>query len=51
MRFAPFKDLKKRYIEVLLETQDMRVATARAFENEDKFKLFLSEWKKFWLEQ
>ena len=51
VRFAPFKDLKKRYIEVLLETQYMRVATARAFENEDKFKLFLSEWKKFWLEQ
>ena len=51
VRFAPFKNLKSRYLEILLETQDMRAATARAFENEDKFRLFIAEWKKFWLER
>jgi len=49
VRFQPFKNLKKDYVEVLLETHDMRKATAAAFGSADKLKNFISEWKKFWL--
>ena len=48
VRFRPFKDLKKKYVEALFTTHDMRKATAAAFGGEDALKLFVSEWKKFW---
>ena len=51
VRFAPFKDVKKRYFEKLIQTLDMNVATAYAFENTEKFEKFISEWRKFWLKQ
>lgn len=49
VRFNPFKNLKRDYIEALLESHDMRRATAEAFGTDDKLKLFVAEWKKFWL--
>ena len=49
VRFRPFENLKKDYIETLLKTRDMRKATGAAFGSVDKFKNFVSEWKKFWL--
>ena len=48
VRFQPFKDLKKRYVEALLKTHDMQKATAYAFVNKDNLDLFVREWKKFW---
>ncbi len=49
VRFRPFENLKKDYIDALLKTRDMRKATGAAFGSTDKFKNFVSEWKKFWL--
>ena len=49
VRFRPFKDLKRDYIESLLKTHDMRRATADAFGSADRLKDFISEWRKFWL--
>ena len=48
VRFQPFKDLKRRYIEALLKTHDMQKATAYAFGNKENLELFIREWKKFW---
>jgi len=48
VRFQPFKDVKRRYIAELLKSGDMQKATAAAFENEDKMKLFVVEWVKYW---
>lgn len=50
VRFEPFKNLKTRYIGELLKTRDMRKATQAAFGSRDRFKLFIAEWKKFWLQ-
>ena len=48
VRFAPFENLKKDYVAALLRTQDMFAATDAAFGSEEKLKLFVAEWKKFW---
>ena len=49
VRFDPFKTLKDDYVRALLETHDMRKATMAALlGNEDKTKLFVAEWVKFW---
>lgn len=48
VRFAPFKDLRTRYLAELLKGGDMRRATAYAFETKDKLDDFVSEWLKFW---
>lgn len=48
VRFEPFKDVKKTYVESLLRHQDPVRATAEAFGTEDNFKKFIAEWKKFW---
>ena len=48
VRLQPFKGLKERYLEKLLETQDMHKATSAAFKDPDMLKAFVSEWKKFW---
>ena len=50
VRFQPFKDLKRDYVEALFKTQDMKKATAKALKNQDTLKLFVAEWKKFWKE-
>ena len=49
VRFDPFKNVKKLYFEALFKTHDMRQATENAFENQEKARLFVSEWKKYWL--
>ena len=48
VRFAPFKDVKKNYIESLLRHRDMFRATAEAFGNRDTMEKFVAEWKKYW---
>ena len=49
VRFKPFENLKKNYIETLLKTRDMQKANAAAFGSQEGLELFISEWKKFWL--
>lgn len=51
VRFAPFKDLKRDYVEALLKTHDMREATDAAFGSADKLAHFVTEWKRFWKNQ
>ena len=48
VRLKPFEGLKKRYMNALIETHDMRKATSAAFKDADLLKLFIAEWKKFW---
>lgn len=48
VRFEPFKDVKKNYVEALLKHKDMFLATAAAFGTRDNLELFVAEWKKFW---
>ena len=48
VRLKPFEGLKKRYMDALIETHDMRKATSAAFKDADLLKLFIAEWKKFW---
>ena len=51
VRFRPFENLKRDYVESLLETHDMRKATSAAFRDKDNLQLFVSEWLRFWKEQ
>ena len=48
VRLRPFEGLKGRYFRTLVDTQDMRKATAEAFKDPDTLRLFVAEWKKFW---
>ena len=48
VRLKPFAGLKKRYMDALVETRDMRRATSAAFKDADLLKKFVTEWKKFW---
>ena len=49
VRFKPFARLKADYVEALLKTHDMLEATRAALlDDEDKTKLFVREWVKFW---
>ena len=48
VRFRPFANLKRDYFAALFQTHDMRKASASAFGDADKLKLFVSEWLKFW---
>ena len=48
VRLKPFEGLKKRYMDALIETRDMRQATSAAFRDADLLKTFVAEWKKFW---
>lgn len=51
VRFDPFKDVKRDYVNALLEHKDMVKATSVAFKNKDTLDLFVQEWKKFWKEK
>ena len=51
VRFEPFKDVKRDYVDALIKTKDMRKATAAAFKTEDNMKLFVNEWFKYWKKQ
>ena len=48
VRLKPFEGLKRRYMDALIETHDMRKATSAAFKDADLLKQFIAEWKKFW---
>ena len=48
VRLKPFEGLKRRYMDALIETRDMRKATSAAFKDVDLLKKFVAEWKKFW---
>ncbi len=48
IRFEPFKNVRKTYVESLLRHQDPVRATAEAFGSSDAFRKFIAEWKKFW---
>lgn len=48
VRLKPFAGLKERYLKALIETHDMRQATAAAFKDDDLLRQFVGEWKKFW---
>ena len=48
VRLKPFEGLKRRYMDTLIETRDMRKATSAAFKDADLLKKFIAEWKKFW---
>ena len=48
VRLKPFEGLKRRYMDTLIETRDMRKATSAAFKDADLLKKFVAEWKKFW---
>lgn len=49
VRLDPFNGLKRRYLQTLVETRDMRRATAAALGDEDRLRLFVAEWTRFWL--
>ena len=48
VRFKPFATLKADYLKALVETKDMKKATAIAFGSVDRLKLFVNEWLKFY---
>lgn len=48
VRFQPFKNVKRDYIAALLETQDMRKATAAAFRSKDLLDKFVGDWLAYW---
>lgn len=50
VRFNPFKNLKRDYMQTLLDRRDMHEATAAVFKNPDFTALFVDEWRKFWRE-
>ncbi len=51
VRFQPFKDVKRNYVEALLRHPDnRRLATAEAFGDKETLDKFVVEWKKFWKE-
>jgi hypothetical protein len=50
VRFNPFKDLKRNYVDTLLRTQDALKATDAAFGSKDNLDLFVSEWRRWWKE-
>ncbi len=51
VRFDPFKDVKRDYMNALVVYKDMLKATVVAFKDKDTLDLFVSEWAKFWKEQ
>ncbi len=48
VRFQPFATLRADYIKAILRTHDYNKATQAAFASEERLKLFISEWKRFW---
>ncbi len=50
VRFEPFKNLKRDYMQALLDRRDMHEATAIVFKNGDFTALFVEEWRKYWRE-
>jgi hypothetical protein len=50
IRFRPFRNLKRDYMDALLKTKDMHKATEAAFGGPEKLELFIEEWKRYWKE-
>ena len=48
VRFKPFATMKADYLQALIETKDMKKATAAAFGSVERLKLFVNEWSKFY---
>lgn len=48
VRFAPFKDVTRDYVQALLATHDPHAATDAAFRSEENAKLFRTEWLRWW---
>ena len=48
VRFDPFKNLKTDYMRALIESRDMHKATQAAFGSDERRKLFIQEWVKYW---
>ncbi len=48
VRFQPFATLRADYINAVLRTHDRDEATDAAFGSDERLKLFISEWKRFW---
>ncbi len=48
VRFQPFATLRADYINAVLRTHDRDAATDAAFASDERLKLFISEWKRFW---
>ena len=48
VRLKPFEGLKRRYLETVVETHDLRAATQAAFKDAETLGLFLREWGKYW---
>ena len=48
VRFEPFKNVKRDYMETLFATRDPLKATAAAFGGEDGLRRFVEEWLRWW---
>ncbi len=51
VRFDPFRNVKRDYMEFLLDHRDMLKATTAAFKTKENIDLFVREWTKFWKKQ
>ena len=49
VRFQPFANLRTDYINAVLRTHDRAAATDAAFGTTERLILFITEWKRFWL--
>ena len=49
VRFQPFKEVCRNYVEALLRHHDPQRATEEAFVSSENLKKFVAEWKKFWM--
>jgi hypothetical protein len=50
VRFRPFENLKRDYMEALLKFKDMHKATEAAFGSRERLEDFIGEWKRYWKE-
>lgn len=48
VRFQPFRNVKRDYLDALLKTRDMREATAAAFPSKELLAKFVGEWLNYW---
>ena len=48
VRFEPFKDVKRNYVETLFSTRDPLKATDAAFGGEAGLRRFAAEWLRWW---
>ena len=51
VRFRPFENLKRDYMDGLLKFKDMHKATETAFADREKLEDFIEAWKRYWKER